>query len=200
MELKSLNLKLIQGMLSSSSGTTSTATGFSATHYKGDLVYGSWFFANDNTKFLFRPNHDAINRMQSGESVTSTLDISIFEGDGTTNILFIPATISITIEAPQISVNWNQNTDGIINVDSTATRYSDFSGTLRTKFLPSEHTLEIQFEEQKNNENPIVVETGTESDVLDYVATHYAGNFVYGTWFLATDHSKFLFRPNIEIQ
>ena len=94
------------------SGRASAELEYSSTHYARNLVYGTWFFANDNNRFLFRPNSDAINNLNPGESVTSTMSISVYVGTGTTNIFDTPKTISYTIQAPQTTLSWSLGTTG----------------------------------------------------------------------------------------
>ena len=92
------------------SGTVDNTTfAFRTKQYGSDLTYGSWYLAVDNTdvtpdpansdyhtasrKFVFKPNSDNINALQSGELRTSTLTVKTIRGTDTINT----ATFTITI-------------------------------------------------------------------------------------------------------
>ena len=180
------------------SGQASLETNFLATHYERNLVYGTWYFANDNNdsrKFLFRPNSDAINNLNPGESVTSTMSVSVFDEVGMRNIFSAPKTISYTIQAPQTALSWDLGTTGTVVVDRNASRYDDLEGTVTSKFLPSTQLFDVNITEVKNGEDPVVVNTMSLNSPLDSY-DHYAGNLVFGTWLFANDNESFLFRPN----
>ena len=179
------------------SGRASAELDYPSTHYAQNLVYGTWFFANDNNRFLFRPNSDAIDNLNPGESVTSTMSVSIFEGAGTTNIFNAPRTVSYTIQAPQTALSWNLGTTGTLIADSS-TNYNDLRGTVTSKFLPATQIYNASITETKNNDSPVVVNTSSSSTELGS-SNHYIGNLVYGTWIFATDGSEFLFRPNTDM-
>ena len=177
------------------SGRASLEANYLATHYERNLVYGTWFFANDNKRFLFRPNSDAINNLNPGESVTSTMSISVFDEVGMRNVFNAPKTISYTIQAPQTALSWNSNTTGTVVVDSSASSYNDLEGTVTSKFLPAMQIFNISITEEKNGSDTVVVNTISENNVLR-TYNHYEGKLVYGTWYFATNNSSFLFRPN----
>ena len=179
------------------SGRASAELDYPSTHYAQNLVYGTWFFANDNNRFLFRPNSDAIDNLNPGESVTSTMSVSVYAGAGTTNIFNAPKTISYTIQAPQTALSWNLGTTGTLRVDSSTSAYDDLLGTVTSKFLPATQIFNISITEvKKNGGNPVVVNTSSQSD-LPFSSNHYTGNLVYGTWFFATNGSKLLVSDQI---
>ena len=97
----------IQG---TASGTVDTSTfAYSTKQYGSNLTYGSWYIAEDDTdvtadpansnyhtvsrKFVFKPNSNAINALQSGDTRTLTLTIKTMRGTDTINT----DTLTITI-------------------------------------------------------------------------------------------------------
>ena len=135
-------------------GTESSRAGFAAKHYRNNLVYGTWFFADDNSKFLFQPNDSEINKLLPGESVTSTLSVSVFEGAGTTNVLDAPVTISYTIKVPLVELSWDTGTTGVIEKNSTLAMYNDLQGSVSRVNLPTGNEFDISITEVKNDEDP----------------------------------------------
>ena len=175
------------------SGSENSDLGFDATQYSGNLVYGSWYFATDRSKFVFRPNSDGISQLRPGETVTSTMSINVVNASGG-NVINTPVTITYTIEAPKVELSWTEETVGLIRQRENASNYDNLSGIVVSEFLPTEHFYRISITESDTSV-PFTAETT--SSELGFEARRFSGNDLqYGSWFFATDNSKFVFQPN----
>ena len=124
------------------SGSENSDLGIDATQYSGNLVYGSWYFATDKSKFVFRPNSDGISQLRPGETVTSTMSINVVNASGG-NVINSPVTITYTIEAPEVELSWTEGTIGLIKQRENASNYDNLSGIVVSEFLPTEHFYRI---------------------------------------------------------
>ena len=176
-----------------SSGSQNSDLGFDATQYQGNLVYGSWYLATDNSKFVFRPNSDGISQLRPGETVTSTMSINVVNASGG-NVIDSPVTITYTIEAPKVELKWNEDTVGLIRQNENASNYHNLSGIVDSEFLPTEHFYRISISESDSDE--IFTAETTNSD-LGFEARRFSDDELeYGSWFFAADNSIFVFQPN----
>ena len=179
--------------ITETSGSENSDLGFDATLYQGDLVYGSWYFARDKKKFVFKPNDDTISQLRPGETVTSTMSVNIVNPSGG-NVIESPVTITYTIEAPSVELKWDEDTNGLIRKRENASNYDNLSGIVDSKFLPNEPYYRISITESDSSV-PFTAEV-TNSD-LGFEARRFFGNDLqYGSWYFATDNSKFVFQPN----
>ena len=177
-----------------SSGSQNSDLGFDATQYQGNLVYGSWYLATDNSKFVFRPNSDGISQLRPGETVTSTMSINVVNASGG-NVIDSPVTITYTIEAPKVELKWNEDTVGLIRQNENASNYHNLSGIVDSEFLPTEHFYRISISESDSDD---VFTAETTSSEIGFEARRFSDNDLqYGSWFFATDNSKFVFQPNV---
>ena len=64
-------------------GTNTTINGMAVETYGINLIYGTWYFATDRTKVIFRPNSSAINTLQLDMSVTTTFNLILNDQSGT---------------------------------------------------------------------------------------------------------------------
>ena len=178
------------------SGSENSDLGFNATLYQGNLVYGSWYFATDKSKFLFRPNSDGISQLRPGETVTSTMSINVVNHSGG-NVINTPVTITYTIEAPSVELTWNEDTIGLIRQSQNTLSYDDLSGTVDSEFLPAAHFYRISIAELDANDVVTAEVTAeTPSMELGFEARRFSTGLDYGSWLFATDNSRFVFQPN----
>ena len=183
--------------ITENSGSQNSDIGFEATQYEGNLAYGSWFIATDNSKFVFKPNSTEINRMRPGETVTSTLSVNVVGSDGTTNIISQPVTRSYTIEAPNAELNWNPGNTGLIRQSQGATNYGDIRGEVTSSFLPTPHHYSGRITETIGSTVQVTSTSSLSSDG-GFEGVLYEENLDYGVWYFAADNSQFLFRPNVQ--
>ena len=181
--------------ITENSGSQNSDVGFEAMQYEGNLAYGSWFFATDNSRFVFRPNSTEINRMRPGERVTSTLTVNVVGSDGTTNIISQPVTRSYTIEAPDAELNWNSGNTGLIKQSQGATNYGDLRGEVTSSFLPTPHHYSARITETFGSTVQVTSTSSSSSDG-GFEGVLYEENLDYGAWYFAADNSQFLFRPD----
>ena len=175
------------------SGSENSDLGFDATLYSGKLVYGSWYFATDREQFVFRPNNDEISLLQPGETVTSRMSINVVNPSGG-NVIDSPVTITVTIEAPEVELKWNDGTNGLIRQGENASSYDNQSGIVNSEFLPTEHFYRISISE---SDSSIPFTAETTSSELGFEARRFSGDDLqYGSWYFATDNSRFEFQPN----
>lgn len=76
-------------------GPVNNNAGFEAMPFGSNFQYGSWYFAVDNTRFLFRPSPSAINNMDSGDVVNTEMQITLT--DSINNVRIVTETVSVTI-------------------------------------------------------------------------------------------------------
>ena len=175
------------------SGSENSDLGFDATLYSGKLVYGSWYFATDREQFVFRPNNDEISLLQPGETVTSRMSINVVNPSGG-NVIDSPVTITVTIEAPEVELKWNDGITGLIRQSENASSYDNQSGIVNSEFLPTEHFYRISITE---SDSDTIVTSETTSTELGFEARRFSTGLDYGSWFFANDNSKFVFQPNV---
>ena len=174
-------------------GSENSDLGFEATLYQGNLVYGSWYFATDREQFVFRPNSDGISQLRPGETVTSTMSINVVNASGG-NVIDTPVTITYTIEAPEVELKWNEGTVGLIRQRENTSNYENLSGIVVSEFLPTEHFYRISISE---SDSSIPFTTETTTSELGFEARRFSGDDLqYGSWYFATDNSRFEFQPN----
>ena len=63
--------------------------------FGSNFQYGSWYFAEDNTRFLFRPSPSAITNMDTGDVVISEMQVTLT--DSTNNLPIVAKTVKVTI-------------------------------------------------------------------------------------------------------
>ena len=175
------------------SGSKNSDLGFDATQYSGKLVYGSWYFATDRGQFAFRPNNDEISLLQPGETVTSRMSINVVNPSDE-NVIDSPVMITVTIEAPEVELKWNDGITGLIRQSENASSYDNQSGIVNSEFLPTEHFYRITISESDSND---VITAETTSTELGFEARRFSAGLDYGSWFFASDNSKFVFQPNV---
>ena len=184
-------------IVTETSGSVNFDLGFDANQYSGKLVYGSWYFATDREEFVFRPNNDEIGLLQPGETVTSRMSINVVNPSGG-NVIDSPVTITVTIEAPEVELKWNDEITGLIRQSENAASYDNQSGIVNSKFLPTEHFYRISISESDSNDVVTATVTAeTTSTVLGFAARRFSTGLNYGSWFFASDNSKFVFQPNV---
>ncbi len=182
--------------ITETSGSENSDLGFDATLYSGKLVYGSWYFATDREEFVFRPNNDEISLLQPGETVTSRMSLNVVSPSGE-NVLDSPVTISVTIEAPEVELKWNDGITGFIRQSENASSYNNQSGIVNSEFLPTGHFYQISITESDSNDVVTAAVTAeTTSSELGFEARRFSTGLDYGSWFFASDNSQFVFQPN----
>ena len=157
------------------------------------MVYGSWYFATDRGQFAFRPNNDEISLLQPGETVTSRMSINVVNPSDE-NVIDSPVMITVTIEAPEVELKWNDGITGLIRQSENASSYDNQSGIVNSEFLPTEHFYRITISESDSND---VITAETISTELGFEARRFSTGLDYGSWFFASDNSKFVFQPNV---
>ena len=178
--------------ITETSGSVNSDLGFEATQYSGKLVYGSWYFATDRNRFEFRPNNEEISLLQPGETVTSRMSINVVNPSGG-NVIDSPVTITVTIEAPEVELKWNDGITGLIRQSENTSSYDNQSGIVNSEFLPTEHFYRISITE---SDSDTVVTAETTGSELGFEARRFSTGLDYGSWFFASDNSKFVFQPN----
>ena len=204
-------------------GTNTTINGMTVETYGINLTYGTWYFATDRTKVIYRPNSSAINTLQLDMSVTTTFNLILNDQSGT-KVDEFTTTVTITGQ-PSVQLTWDSGQEEeVIQSISGKTTYEDVTGRIHfTNLVEHFHLNESESEEILN---PIrypdlinlslreqnlrqIPEINPARTLVRYSGTSPASpnpgfsartiqtpdDNTYGTWFIADDFSKFLFRP-----
>ncbi len=179
-------------------------TNFAAMKYGQQFQFGNWFWATDKSQVLFRPNPDAINRLQDGDVVITKLQIDIF--DSRTHVgevittspeELIVAIRGSTENLPIISLNWNSVQGQNQNILQSSNEFVDQAGTIMlSDFNVSSHNLEISVSETINGIKTNDTTDDSVNNNAGFEAMPYGSNFQYGSWYFAEDNTRFLFRPS----
>ena len=76
-------------------GPVNNNAGFAAMPFGSNFQYGAWYFAENNTRFLFRPSLSAINNMDTGDVVITEMQVTLT--DSINNIRIVTESVSVTI-------------------------------------------------------------------------------------------------------
>ena len=206
-------------------GTDTSINSLEVETYGTNLTYGTWYVATDRTKVIFRPNSTAINTLKlGGMSITTTLTLILNETSPTTTKLDeFTVTVVITGQ-PSVQLTWDSGrTEDIIQSKSGATSYGDITG--RIHFTNTVEHFHLNNSEAEEILNPIrypdfididadqtlrqIPEPNPGREITRYSGTNLANpnpgfsartiqspeDNTYGTWYIADDFSRFLFRP-----
>ena len=113
-------------------GTNTTINSLEVETYGTNLTYGTWYFATDHTKVIFRPNSIAINTLKIGDrSITSTLNLILNETDpATTKLDEFTVTVEI-MSQPSVQLTWDSGREEeLIQSKSGTTTYNDITGRI----------------------------------------------------------------------
>ena len=205
-------------------GTNTTINGLAVETYGTNLTYGTWYFATDRTKVIYRPNSSAINTLQLDMSITTTFNLILNNQSGI-KVDEFTTTVTITGQ-PSVQLTWDSGQEEeVIQSISGKTTYEDVTGRIHfTNLVEHFHLNESESEEILNPiRYPDLINLSLREQNLRQIPeinptrtlTRYSGTSpanpnpgfsartiqtpddnTYGTWFIADDFSKFLFRPN----
>ena len=122
-------------------GTENIDAGYTALQFGENFQYGSWFFDSNNQRILFRINPTNFSRLDIGESVESTINVSLSDGDATTNRFLVSDSLTVTINA--VAPTHNLPIVSISSPNSSA----DFGASVQLTVATSsdiEQNLEVQ--------------------------------------------------------
>ena len=171
----------------------------------GSLKYGHWEIRDlalcdsdtdycGNVKFV--PNVAAINTIV-GSTVKIELELKTehVNPQGNLRVPGRPEVLTITIMGQsKVSLEWDETVSGDIEWDSQM-NYSNLTGIL-TRY-DSTTTFQTMIETKETNGATMTNGmAGSASSSIGFAATEYGTNFAFGTWYVATDFSKFVFKPN----
>ena len=171
-----------------------------------NFTYGVWFTNPSVTKFMFRPNIDALNTLQPGETVKSELKVQVSEfsssrGFATRGVATFVVTITGVQPPLELTLPWDDTThNGTITSFQGLTVYQDLVGT--NKIVNSREFMKTEYSatEQKTGGTLTNGSKGTTTEIINNQSLEIRGdNFIYGKWYVppnATHDSKFLYRPD----
>ena len=204
-------------------GTNTLINGLAVETYGTNLTYGTWYFTTDRTKVIYRPNSSAINTLQLDMSVTTTFNLILNDQSGT-KVDEFTTTVTITGQ-PSVQLTWDSGQEEeVIQSISGKTTYEDVTGRIHfTNLVEHFHLNESESEEILNPiRYPDLINLSLREQNLRQIPeinpartlTRFSGTSpanpnpgfsartvqtpddnTYGTWFIADDFSKFLFRP-----
>ena len=205
-------------------GTNTTINSLGVETYGTNLTYGTWYFATDGTKVIYRPNSTAINTVQLNMSITTTFNLILNNQSGT-KVDEFTTTVVITGQ-PSVQLTWDSGLEEeVVQSISGKTTYEDVTGRIHfTNLVDHFHLNESEAESFLNPiRYPDLISLSLRDQNLRQIPEinprripkRYSGTIqanpnpgfsartiqtpddnTYGTWFIADDYSKFLFRPN----
>ena len=170
-----------------------------------NFTYGVWFTNPSVTKFMFRPNIDALNTLQPGETVKSELKVQVGEfsssrGFATRGVATFVVTITGVQPPLELTLPWDDTThNGTITSFRGLTTYEDLVGTNKIVYPRTYMKTEYSATEQKMGGTSTTGSRGTTTETINNQSVEIRGdNFTYGKWYVppnATNDSKFFYRP-----
>ena len=97
-------------------GPVNNNAGFAAKPFGSNFQYGAWYFAEDNTRFLFRPSLSAINNMDTGDVVITEMQVTLT--DSINNIRIVTESVSVTITGDKPTIRIRAENPHVMQSDS----------------------------------------------------------------------------------
>ena len=176
-------------------------TDFSAEIYGQMFEFGNWYFATDDSKkLLYRPDADAIKMLDDGDTVTSKIQIEIFDTRRNVNRIVSESPQEIVVyirtgsngNLPRISYSWNSSS--MQNILQSSNEFGERSGLLTLENFDSvSYSLAVNTSETKDNITIRDSVANHEYSDTGFVRKTYGAEFVYGEWFV--EGNQFSFQP-----
>ena len=178
-----------------------TFTDFTAKIFGQMFEFGNWYFATDDSKkILFRPDADAINMLDDGDTVTSKIQIEIFDTREHVNAIISesPQVLVVYIRTessgnlPRISYSWDSSS--MPNILQSSNEFGERPGMITiANFNSDSYSLAANASETKDNIRISDSLANHEYTSAGFSEKTYGTEFEYGEWYVAG--SRFIFRP-----
>ena len=160
-----------------------------------NLRYGAWYYVTNGTgKFLFRPNPAGYRTIPKAMEGTSALTLNLREG-GT-----VRATKTFTIRFTRpadIFLVWDDPShDGMVFSAGGTVTYEDLIGTIDNTHTLTSPSHEVSVSEGETGQNPTTTGMKGANTTISGLTVESYGSLTYGTWYVTTDRTKVIYRPN----